>query len=547
MPQRGRVRGPRSARRCLSIPSCSRAEETEGRPAGGTDGLADPAGRRRVLIWSPGLAPRSRSPCSARPSARAGRPGFRPRISPGSPPGDAHPSSHAPARQDPDRFHRGNRGGRQGRIGGQLGSEDEACRSFTPNSSSRRHRRPGSPPSRSSRPPRPPPRSSRTSRPRSRRARAPPSPIPWTPVAWWTPSARRAGRCALPGRHSVRPAGADRPVRRVTVAPRCPKNDYRYRVVRSFRVVNASTASPGGGSSFHVLVSSSGCPRCPPWIPRCCERLPRTGFRGDRPQAGFWLVTARHVDGKHARATWQKGPSWLRGSRAVTPSVARRWQTRCCPPRHHRGPHAPCAPQSGDEVERPPLLQHLVTRRVSQVLSTGSATPRRPPHRRRDSVLRLIRADEPLPAPVVDEVPEVVADSRTVTRAALARRRRPFSTFSVVTLSRAIGLLVKHRLPQANGLAIVAGHRRPHGHRRHGDRRAVAEQPLGMALTLGAGSQAAGSVRGGRLHLGRLGSLGRSAVVAALVIIGLGLHDRLCAAAGRSAAVSPWPSPWPAG
>ena len=180
----------------------------------------------------------------------------------------------------------------------------------------------------------------------------------------------------------------------------------------------------------------------------------------------------------------------------------------------------------GDEVERPPRLRHLVT--VTGEVLDGSATLA-DRHIADGTVLRLIRADEPLPAPVVHEVPEVVADSLDGHAWRWgARARRATATFSVVTLSLAIGLLVKHRLPEANGLAIVA---------------AIAvlmviagmaigvlwQEPLGTALTLGAGSLAGLAVwfAADVYTWGDWVRWGGLAVVAALVIIGLGLTSPL--------------------
>ncbi|MDN3358841.1 EsaB/YukD family protein, partial [Actinomadura sp. DC4] len=180
----------------------------------------------------------------------------------------------------------------------------------------------------------------------------------------------------------------------------------------------------------------------------------------------------------------------------------------------------------GDRVERPPRLRHLVTA-TGEVLD-GSATlaGRRIPD---GSVLRLIRADEPLPAPVVHEVPEVVADALD----GYAWRwgphaRRWTATFSVVALGLAAGLLVRHRLPGADGLAVVA---------------AAAflllvtgmalgvtwREPLGTALTLGGGALSGLALWSATDvyawgHWIRWGGL---AVVAGLVLVALGLTSPL--------------------
>ena len=180
----------------------------------------------------------------------------------------------------------------------------------------------------------------------------------------------------------------------------------------------------------------------------------------------------------------------------------------------------------GDEVERPPRLRHLVTT-TGEVLDGNATLADR--HIRDGTVLRLIRADEPLPAPVVHEVPEVVADSLDGHAWRWGpRARQATATFSVVTLSLAIGLLVKHRLPEANGLAIVtviavlmviAG-------------MAIGvlwREPLGTALTLGAGSLTGLAIwfAADVYTWGDWVRWSGLAVVAALVIIGLGLTSPL--------------------
>ncbi|WP_207400139.1 EsaB/YukD family protein, partial [Actinomadura fibrosa] len=62
----------------------------------------------------------------------------------------------------------------------------------------------------------------------------------------------------------------------------------------------------------------------------------------------------------------------------------------------------------GDPVQNPPRLRHLATS-SGEVLDPGSSlADRQVPD---GAVLRLVRSDEPLPAPVVHEVPEVVGDA----------------------------------------------------------------------------------------------------------------------------------------
>jgi type VII secretion integral membrane protein EccD len=180
----------------------------------------------------------------------------------------------------------------------------------------------------------------------------------------------------------------------------------------------------------------------------------------------------------------------------------------------------------GDQVERPPRLRHLVTTTGEVLDGNATLADRRIPD---GAVLRLIRADEPLPAPVVHEVPEVVADSLDGNAWRWGpRARRATATFTAVTLSVAIGVLVKHRLPEANGLAIVA---------------AIAflmlvagmaigvlwREPLGTALTLGAGGLAGLAIwfAADVYTWGDWVRWGGLAVVAGLVVIGLGLTSPL--------------------
>src|SRR5690606_13710857 len=62
----------------------------------------------------------------------------------------------------------------------------------------------------------------------------------------------------------------------------------------------------------------------------------------------------------------------------------------------------------GDPVENPPRLRHLTT--SSGVILDGDAT-RADKGVTDGAVLRLVSADDPLPAPVVHEVPETVSDA----------------------------------------------------------------------------------------------------------------------------------------
>lgn len=62
----------------------------------------------------------------------------------------------------------------------------------------------------------------------------------------------------------------------------------------------------------------------------------------------------------------------------------------------------------GDRVLNPPRLRHLVTSTGEVLDPAASLADRRVPD---GAILRLVHADEPLPTPVVHEVPEVVGDA----------------------------------------------------------------------------------------------------------------------------------------
>jgi type VII secretion integral membrane protein EccD len=180
----------------------------------------------------------------------------------------------------------------------------------------------------------------------------------------------------------------------------------------------------------------------------------------------------------------------------------------------------------GDRVENPPRLRHLVTAAGEILAGDATLADRRVPD---GSVLRLIRADEPLPAPVVHEVPEVVGDSSDAHAWRWGPRiRRWTATFSTLALSLAAGALVERRLAGTNGpvvpaavalLLVVTG--MAAGVRRR--------EPLGTALTLSGGGLAglalwsAAGVHGWEPWI-RWGGL---AVLAGLLILGLGLTSPL--------------------
>jgi type VII secretion integral membrane protein EccD len=180
----------------------------------------------------------------------------------------------------------------------------------------------------------------------------------------------------------------------------------------------------------------------------------------------------------------------------------------------------------GDRVENPPRLRHLVTT-TGEVLDGNATLADR--HIPDGSVLRLIRADEPLPAPVVHEVPEVVGD--TIDGHAWRwgpRAMRWTAALSAVALSFAIGLLVKHSLPEVGGLAIVAA--TAFLLLTAGMAIGVAwQEPLGTALTLSGGGLAGVAIWfAADLYTwedwARWGGL---AVLAGLITVGLGLTSPL--------------------
>jgi type VII secretion integral membrane protein EccD len=145
----------------------------------------------------------------------------------------------------------------------------------------------------------------------------------------------------------------------------------------------------------------------------------------------------------------------------------------------------------GDPVRRPAQLRHLVTASGevlagNSTLAEGGVLD--------GSVLRLVRADEPLPAPVVHEVPEavdgVVADHlwRWTPRAA-----EWTATVAVMAVALAVGLVVTNAFNGAGGLAVVAMSALAMAVTGLGVG-AVGVRSLGTALLLGGGALAAVSV-----------------------------------------------------
>ena len=164
--------------------------------------------------------------------------------------------------------------GEQGRIGGQLGSEDEACRWLYAELVIKET---------------PPARLTAQQEQQTAQATAAlvqdvktkvaqgagaPVAYPLDPGRVVDAFGQESGTVLSPDGTPFAQRGLPKSVR-VTVDRKVPKNYYRYRVVRSFRV-NASTASPGGGVLFTV---GSGLFSDPPALPTI-RWLLRNGYLG---------------------------------------------------------------------------------------------------------------------------------------------------------------------------------------------------------------------------------------------------------------------------
>ncbi|TYB43617.1 type VII secretion integral membrane protein EccD [Actinomadura chibensis] len=174
----------------------------------------------------------------------------------------------------------------------------------------------------------------------------------------------------------------------------------------------------------------------------------------------------------------------------------------------------------GDTVQHPPRLRHLVTT-AGEVLDPGaSLADRRIPD---GAVLRLVRADEPLPAPVVHEVPEVVGD-------ALEGRLwrwgpaavRWYSTAALAAMSAALALVLRGTLTggAAPGAAAAVAALLLLCGLATG---AAGREPLGTALVLGGGAAGAVALWSAADHLdwpewARWAGLGLAAAVLLLVL-----------------------------
>lgn len=176
----------------------------------------------------------------------------------------------------------------------------------------------------------------------------------------------------------------------------------------------------------------------------------------------------------------------------------------------------------GDPVENPPRLRHLTT--SSGVILDGDATlaDKGVPD---GAVLRLVSADDPLPAPVVHEVPETVGDALDEHRGRWTPdAARWTATAAATALSLALGGVVWTGSGGMTGLWVVAG--------------AAAllfvlgpllgrfwREPLGTALSF-AGSALGGLALWYAVHLHDLPAWtlwGGWTAVAALLVLGLGL------------------------
>ncbi|MWA07590.1 type VII secretion integral membrane protein EccD [Actinomadura sp. LD22] len=138
-----------------------------------------------------------------------------------------------------------------------------------------------------------------------------------------------------------------------------------------------------------------------------------------------------------------------------------------------------------DRVLSPPRLRHLVTSTGEVLDPAVSLADRRIPD---GAVLRLVHADEPLPTPVVHEVPEVVGDTMDDLPASWGpEAARWTSTAAFAGLTFAAGLAASAVLPAhavpwvlAGAAAVLLGGGAPVGR--------LWREPLGSAITIGGGA-----------------------------------------------------------
>ncbi|MFC4913018.1 EsaB/YukD family protein [Actinomadura gamaensis] len=139
----------------------------------------------------------------------------------------------------------------------------------------------------------------------------------------------------------------------------------------------------------------------------------------------------------------------------------------------------------GDPVRQPAQLRHLVTAAGDVLLGDATLAD----HAVRDgAVLRLVRSDEPLPTPVVHEVPEAV-DGALATHALRwspdAARWTAIITFALAVLFAGIVLNRSHGGVPASAATIASGLAALVGGLGVGLTR---KAPLGTALSLGGGA-----------------------------------------------------------
>ncbi|XRQ03341.1 type VII secretion integral membrane protein EccD [Actinomadura welshii] len=185
-----------------------------------------------------------------------------------------------------------------------------------------------------------------------------------------------------------------------------------------------------------------------------------------------------------------------------------------------------------DPVRSPPQLRHLVTS-AGEVLDPGaSLADRRVPD---GAVLRLVRADEPVPAPVVHEVPEVVADSldlRLLSWSPAAARWT--ATCALAALAGGAGLVI--RAATGAGTAAAAAACLAALLLVGGTVIGMAgREPAGTALTLGGGAAGAPALwwAATAYDWPQWGRWGGVALLLAVLIVLLGLSSPL----GRGALV----------
>ncbi|MCP2337572.1 type VII secretion integral membrane protein EccD [Actinomadura rupiterrae] len=209
----------------------------------------------------------------------------------------------------------------------------------------------------------------------------------------------------------------------------------------------------------------------------------------------------------------------------------------------------------GDQVRQPAQLRHLVT--ASGEVLLGDATLAE--HGVRDgAVLRLVRSDEPLPAPVVHEVPDAVdgaLDAHALRWSPHAARWTAIISFALAVLFAGIVLNSSHGGVLVDFGTLAVGVAALIGGLGVGLFR---KAPLGTALSLGGGallavgawetavdrgwpdwSRAAGLVLVIGLTLVALcwsSPLGRGGVIGGAVVLFLGVVGTVCEATGLAPA-----------